>query len=1144
MTAFARLLSAALITLGLAVAGAAAFADGLPVSTASGRQHGVRLVARPGGGAWLAWLDERSGYSVEVFGARLDAAGTPSTGGADQGDTLTWITCRKRDLAFAADGTGGTLAAWSDHRCESALGFDVYLLRLDASGRPLASWPANGLAVASTDGWQLSPALASDGAGGAFVAWTDLATHPATVRAQHVLAGGTLDPAWPASGLMLAFSAPDSSAPVLAPDGAGGFYAAWDDIRNGHADVWLQRVTATGAIAIGWPAGGMAAGAWTGRQHAAALVASVSGVTLAWLDDRGGVDQVFTCRVLPNGSFAPGWPDGGRAVAPSDSAQRDLQLARADVGGMRLAWSEDRGAGSGLDIYAQRLDSTGTSFPGWPASGALVCASPGNQDEPAMTVDGAGGAYFTWTDRRDSAATGLDLYVQRLDAAGTVAAGWPSGGFALCTASGDQREARLTGNGHGGAFVAWTDGRHPATSGDDIACREVGPGGPSVTRAGGLSASHRDGQTFLRWTAPPGRGWTYRLYESAAPIQSTADLAAATMVGSASDSSACDLRLSRVLGTVLGFRIDPAGPELPPQSGLFVRTVTSPGERYYALTSTPGGLTEDAAIVPGDNALVAAVAETVTVPRPVYQRTVVHGGPAVEIWTLWTWHEDLPGFPAMTIEPGLPFDCGIVRGQSAEAPLVVGFHARRGSLFDGTGGMFLPGEWVLALDDMLPNQESTFWYGYHRGYDIHAVDSPPPLTGEVVDFTARRVDWTLDWVRGAFPIDTTRVFAYGYSMGAMGATQLAFRAPHKLAGVMSVVGQFDFSFLEDPMPGCWFNPGGPFRLATDQIWGAVGSNLPAASGSPVFELLNGTRVAENDDGPELPPLMAFNGRRDVNVGWAEKTRFWAAMQAHRRGGYFFWDNRDHGVNGAAWIPMQVPGYLDRFRTDRSFPALSNGDADGVMGDGSPASGDTVGTLNGHVEWDVPSEEPQGWSVNLTLRPLALSTGGIPAPESVLVDVTPRRLRAFAVAPRAAVPYRVVRVSDGALLASGLAASDDHGVLTVARVRVHRSGTRLELGAPAVAGVAPAGGPAALRLAFASPARAGALEAAVDWPSAEAARLDLLDVAGRRVLTLFEGLPAAGRSHYAAREGAVAPGLYFLSARCGAQRAVRRVVVLR
>jgi hypothetical protein len=241
--------------------------------------------------------------------------------------------------------------------------------------------------------------------------------------------------------------------------------------------------------------------------------------------------------------------------------------------------------------------------------------------------------------------------------------------------------------------------------------------------------------------------------------------------------------------------------------------------------------------------------------------------------------------------------------------------------------------------------------------------------------------------------------------------------------------------------------------------------------------------------------------------------------------------------------MQTPADLLRLRTDLSFPALSNADADGHPGDGTPASGDSVGTLNGHLEWDVPAEDAAAWSVTLTLRPLALLGRTIPAPESALVDVTPRRLQSFAFAPAGAVPYRVVRVADGAVLARGFAVADSAGVLTVAGVRVHRTGTRLELGAPALAGVAGPDGAAALQVTCVTPVR-GALAAAVVWPAAEESRLELLDVGGRRVATLFAGRPSPGPARYAGPRETLAPGLYFLRATCGARALARRVVVLR
>lgn len=1119
-------------------------ADGLPASTAPNAQWAPRIVANPAGGAWVTWLDRRTSYSTDVFGCLLDAAGAPSTGGADQGTGLTWITCFKDDLVLVPDGSGGTLAAWSDNRCGSENGYEVFVLRLGADGRPFPGWPLNGAMVRGGPGDQLRPAVAADGSGGCLVAWVDRAASPARLFAGRVAADGSLDPAWPAGGLLLAAAVSDSAFPAAAPDGAGGCYLAWDDRSQGHLDIRLLRLGAEGAIAPGWPAGGTGACTESGDQWRATLVVTPGGPIVAWLDGRFGAAQAHASRHLPDGSRAPGWPAGGVRLAPSATGQRSLVACDAGEGGAWFAWSEDRLLGTGPDLLAQRLDSTGAAAALWPPSGLAVCDAPSGQAEPAVVPDGAGGAYVAWSDRRDSAATGTDLYVQRLARGGAVESGWPANGAPLSRAGGDQREVRLAADGAGGAFSVWTDGRNAPANGDDIAARHVTPAGPSSVRARDLEATHRDGQTFLRWRAPPGRGWRYRVYASATPIVTPQDLATAALVGTAGDSSACDHRLSRLLGVPLGFRTQPGGPEPDPANGLFVRTVEQPGNVFYAVTSTPGSFAEDSTIVPGANSLVTATVESVLVPRPVFQRSLLVGQATVEVWTLWTWNADQPGFPAMAATPGLAFDCGLVRGAESSAPLVVRFHPRSGSFLSGLGGIGVAGEWVLALDDGLPNDENTFWFGYHPDYDVTRRNNPPPLAGPVVDYTARRVDWTFDWARRGFPVDTTRVFSYGYSMGAMGSTQLAFRSPEKLAGVMAVIGQYDFSFLSDPEPACWFNPGGPFRTLADQLWGAVGTNLPASTGQPVFDALNGVRVAERRGGPDLPPLMTFNGRRDVNVGWAEKVRFWEAMRANRHGGYFFWDNRNHGVAGAAWLPMQAPGYLDRFRTDRSYPALSHCDLDGRLGDGTPTEGDSVSSLNGALEWSVPDEDAEGWRVTLTLRALTLASGTVPAPESALVDVTPRRLQAFAVPPLAPVPYRIVRSADGAVLAFGTAVSDSFGLVTLERVRVHRSGTRVEFGAPAATAGAPGIGPGpGLRLACPSPVRRRSLAASVSWPKEADSRLDLIDVTGRRVLTLYRGRPAPGPARYASPANGLAPGLYFLDARCGDERQVRRAVLL-
>lgn len=85
----------------------------------------------------------------------------------------------------------------------------------------------------------------------------------------------------------------------------------------------------------------------------------------------------------------------------------------------------------------------------------------------------------------------------------------------------------------------------------------------------------------------------------------------------------------------------------------------------------------------------------------------------------------------------------------------------------------------------------------------------------------------------------------------------------------------------------------------------------------------------------------------------------------------------------------------------------------------------------------------------------------------------------------------------------------------------------------------------LRIAGAHPVR-GMLDAELDAAPGESARVELLDLQGASVRTLFEGVaPGAIRVRANLSDGrAVAPGVYFLRATSGARSASRRVVVLK
>ena len=660
-----------------------------------------------------------------------------------------------------------------------------------------------------------------------------------------------------------------------------------------------------------------------------------------------------------------------------------------------------------------------------------------------------------------------------------------------------------------------------------------------------LTAQHRDGQTFLVWTSPPGLGWRFRVFRGEAPITTAPDLDLATLAGSVGDSTWADRRLSSLRGQLFTYRIDSLATPLTSSQGLCVITPAASQVSYYAVTAQQGAGAEDRTVLPGTNALAAPVAEALALTRPVYQRTLTQGQTAFDVYTTWANPEDTPLVPAMTTAHGFAFDHAVVRGAPG-GPLHMRPHARGGNFLGVLGSSGEPGEWRVGLDDHLDasSDRNSFWYGYHEAYDLADATPATPITGVVRGYTLNRILHTFAWARRELAVDTTRAIASGGSMGAIGSIELAFARPAWLAGIHLVVPKFDFSFTSDPNPANIWNAGSPERSVGDHLWSAVGTNLLTDRGLPVYDQQDKGVLAQLLADVSLPYVMSFTGRNDVVVGWAEKIAYFQAVQAARHGGTYFWDQRTHNGDGAGWGPMQNVRELYRLRTDRSYPALSASDQDDDPGNGALATGDTLGTMNGCFTWDTALvDETDGWGCVLRLRNLVSAWGVRAAPESARVTVTPRRLQTFHPSPGEALTWQVRRVADDALIQSGEVVVEPGGLVSVPGVRVHRTGSRLSIVRPGTLSIGAAAPIRSLRLApRRNPAR-GVLEVRLTGPAGARVRLSLHDAAGRRVRSIDEVRCEPGGSSVRIPTGGLPAGLYLVRADGDGSHASAKVAVL-
>jgi hypothetical protein len=375
--------------------------DGAALCTAAGIQQYPTITSDGAGGAIVTWYDFRNG-NYDIYAQRVNASGAAQW--TSDGVALCTATWNQQYPQITSDGAGGAIVTWMDSRNGS--NYDVYAQRVNASGAVL--WTANGVALCATAGEQFNPQITSDGAGGAIVTWHDTRSGFYDIYAQRVNASGAVQ--WTANGVALCTATGDQNYPTITSDGAGGAIVAWYDLRSGNLDIYAQRVNASGAVQ--WTANGVALCTAAADQWYPTITSDgAGGAIVTWHDLRSGIADIYAQRV--NASGAVLWTANGVALCTAAGSQEYPLITSDGAGGAIVTWYDSR---SGLyDIYAQRVNTSGAVQ--WTANGVALCTATEHQVYPTTTSDGAGGAIVTWYDFRSGIA---DIYAQRVNASGAA----------------------------------------------------------------------------------------------------------------------------------------------------------------------------------------------------------------------------------------------------------------------------------------------------------------------------------------------------------------------------------------------------------------------------------------------------------------------------------------------------------------------------------------------------------------------------------------------------------------------------------------------------------------------------------------------------------------------------------------------------
>jgi PKD repeat protein len=366
--------------------------------------------------------------------------------------------------ASISDGVGGVLVAWQDSRGADQ---DIYIQHANAYG--VVTWTGGGVRVCGASGDQIDPDITTDGQGGVIVVWTDNRTGGSDIFAQRVNASG--GPQWALNGVPVSADPSTQYAPTIASDGNGGAVIAWEDYREGTSAIFAQRLGSSGSRA--WTEGGGFDGikicSVFGGKNFPQIVSEPDGsAVVTWQDQRAGTFQygIFAQRIRTASGDATKmervWnPDGMEVI--SQFGGGDYQATASDgIGGVMVAWVDRLGANA--DVRAQHICNDGTKR--WGLAGALVAGGTGHQLSPGVVNDAGGGAFFSWADNRTG---NYDIRAQRLNVDGT--AQWGVDGVVPSSATGDQISPQISSDGAGGIVVAWQDRR--TGTGQDVYARRV-----------------------------------------------------------------------------------------------------------------------------------------------------------------------------------------------------------------------------------------------------------------------------------------------------------------------------------------------------------------------------------------------------------------------------------------------------------------------------------------------------------------------------------------------------------------------------------------------------------------------------------------------------------------------------------------------
>jgi hypothetical protein len=290
---------------------------------------------------------------------------------------------------------------------------------------------------------QSSPAIAIDGNGNIYTAWTDERNgHPDIYFSKSIDNGATFS-----ANIKVNDNNASASKPSMALDSNGNILIAWQDERNGNPDIYFAQ-SANGGITFTANTRVDDSGVSTSTQYAPAIGIhqGSNSIYAAWIDEREGAKHIYFAKSINGGtSFSANIKiDDAGSITPDN-----LSLTVDDNDNVNIAWKDERNGSP--DIYFDTSNNGGASF----GVDVKVNDVSSTSDFPKIAVDSDSNIYVAWQDSRNG---NLDIYFSSsTDTGTTFSADLRVDNTGISTSS---QQAPVITTDSTNIYIAWQDNRN------------------------------------------------------------------------------------------------------------------------------------------------------------------------------------------------------------------------------------------------------------------------------------------------------------------------------------------------------------------------------------------------------------------------------------------------------------------------------------------------------------------------------------------------------------------------------------------------------------------------------------------------------------------------------------------------------------